>query len=81
MPPILARVEQIPIEEFRIEVGNSSAVYKKTTAKAADEPNLPIKEKTSLDVESSNVPAMMQEAPHSNWTKMRNGLRPQYPMV
>ena len=63
MPPKRAKVEHIPTAEFRMEVGNNSAVYKKTMAKAAEEPNLPIKEKVRVRLGSVMEPARMQERP------------------
>ena len=63
MPPKRARVEHMPTAEFLIEVGNNSAVYKKTAENAADEPNFPTKENRSLRLASLMSPAQIQEIP------------------
>ena len=76
MPPKRAKVEHMPTAEFRIDVGNNSAVYKKTFEKAADEPNFPTNEKRSLMLVSLMSPAQIQEIPQSICTNIRNGLRP-----
>ena len=69
----------MPTAEFLMEVGNSSAVNRNTMAKAADEPNFPISEKTSRTVKFSTKPAMMQDEPLKICTNIRNGFRPQSP--
>jgi hypothetical protein len=63
MPPNRAKVEHMPTAEFLIEVGNNSAVYKKTAENAADEPNFPTKENRSLRLASLMSPAQIQEIP------------------
>ena len=63
IPPNLAKVEHMPTAEFLMEVGNNSAVYKKTFEKAAADPNFPTKANKSLRLLSLINPAHIQEMP------------------
>ena len=54
IPPTLSMVEQSPTTAFLVEVGNSSMVYEKLTAKTQVMKNLPISEKTIRITGGSN---------------------------